>query len=92
MEPWAIGKYLPVTTTIPNMNKFCDWFTETKLINVHDSVLLKEDFYSLLSSIVIIDQSQCLITKVHGNPWASLNMRMSMFVDRVIISNPVTVP
>ena len=22
---------------VPNMNKFCDWFSETKMISVHDS-------------------------------------------------------
>jgi hypothetical protein len=38
---------------LPNMNKFYDWLFDTKTI----SVLLKDDFHSLLSSILIINQS-----------------------------------
>ena len=31
MQPRTVGKNLP------NMNKFCDWLSETKVISVHDS-------------------------------------------------------
>ncbi len=45
------------------MNKFCDWLSETKVASVHESFFLKG---SLLSSIIIIDQSQSLIIYVGG--------------------------
>ncbi len=58
---------------LPNMNKFCVWLSETKVISVHDHVFLKDDFYSLLSSVVIpvIDQPHSLIVLVGGDPTMS---------------------
>ena len=38
------------------------------MISVDDPVLLKDDFYGVLSSTVIIDQSQSLILWVCGDP------------------------
>ena len=40
-----------------NMNKFCDWLSETMTCSFE----IKMTFHSLLSCIVIIDQLQSLI-------------------------------
>lgn len=56
------GKYQP------NMNMFCDWFSETIVISVYDSFFRNMISIALLSFIVLINQSQRLLKEIGGDP------------------------
>ena len=45
---------------LPNMNTFCDWLSETIVINVNDSFFRNYISMVLLSFIVLSSQSQRL--------------------------------
>ena len=53
---------------ITDINTFCDWLSGTTMTSVYDSVHRNTISIGLLSSIVLVNQSQRLFISVRGDP------------------------
>ena len=62
VKPGAVSKYLP------NMNRFVEWLSRTKVTIAYDSFFRKSISIVLPSSIILINQPQSLFIYVDTDP------------------------